>query len=129
MADTKTQTLTATITVHNDGTPSAHYPADEQARNGATDYSVSVTFHIDGVTSSETPTWIEDSITLYTDKINGGMSPCGSPMDGWVGGSLVKWINTLNKQEARAVLGSLSTGVGAETIEITSWDTDESEHA
>lgn len=122
MADTKTQTLTATITVHNDGTPSAHYPADELARNGAVDYSVSVTFAIDGC-ASQTPRAIEDEITLYRDPINGGMSPCGSPMDGWVGGSLVKWIHRLNGRDAKAVLGSLSTGVGVETLEITSYDT------
>lgn len=113
------QTLTTTITVHDDATPSAHYSADEQAENGAMDYSVSITFAIGGVTSSETPHAIEDSITLYTDPVNGGMSPCGSPMEGWVGGRLVRWVRTLDKISTKAVLDSLSTGPGVETIEIT----------
>lgn len=110
--------LTATITVHDDATPSVHYPEDEQTANGAMDYSVSVTFAIGGLTSSETPSAIEDSITLYRDDVNGGMGTCGTPMDGWCGNALVRWIRTLDRASTQAVLGSLANGVGVEIIEI-----------
>lgn len=36
----------ARVTVHDDATPSAHYPADEQERNGAVDISVTIEINV-----------------------------------------------------------------------------------
>lgn len=102
----------ATVTVHDDATPSAHYPADEQERNGAVD--MSVTIEIGGRT-------IEGEITLYRDDANGGeLGTCGTPMDGWCSDSIVAWLHTLSDHSRRAVCASLASGTGTEQVEVES---------
>lgn len=84
-----------------EGSPSEHYPADEREVNGATDYDVTLT-HGSVV--------VEGSITLYTDKINGGMSSGnGTPLDVWVSSSLCKWLRAQPDKVYRAVVGSLES--------------------
>lgn len=110
MKTTNTESTTATITVHDDAEPSRYYPPEEQAANGATDYSVTI--------EVAPATKIEGGITLYRDEANGGLSPCGSPIDGWVSGSIVAWLHTLDERSYARAVESLSGGVGTEEIEI-----------
>lgn len=106
-------TAFATIIVRDDATPSAHYPPDEQERNGATDYSVTIEMPCD----APGPRSIDSSITLYRDH-DGRMTPCGSPLDGWIGGDLVRWIRTRSSDERREILLSLCSGPGEYRVEI-----------
>lgn len=106
-------TAYATITVHDDATPSQHYTADELAGNGAMDYSITV--------SMGGGPAIECSITLYRDH-DGSMTPCGAPMDGWVGPSLIKWIRCRSEADAREILIALSSGPGVYRVEICDAD-------
>lgn len=80
------------------GTPSDHYPADEQAANGALDYDVTLTI---GDTATE------GGITLYPDE-NGKMSTCGTPLDGWCGSTILDAIKALPEQRRRAVIDALA---------------------
>jgi hypothetical protein len=109
-----TQANQPVTTVHiaiSTGTPSDHYPADEQARNGALDYDVTLTIG---------EAVIEGGITLYTDPVNGGMSSCGSPRDGWVSSPILVAIDKLGESAAREILGHLACGPASNdtTIEI-----------
>jgi len=90
------------------GTPSAFYPADEQAANGALDYELTLT--IDGVE-------IEGSVTLYRDEANGGMGTCGTPRDGWCSGDLIRAIASLGLplRDERALYDTIAVTAGAET--------------
>lgn len=103
----------AVVTVHDNPTPSMFYPVDEQSRNAAMDYHVTVDLPSDALG----PRSFDSSITLYRDHV-GRMSACGSPMDGWVGGDLVRWIRTRSDREAADILGALQCGPGESEIEI-----------
>ena len=81
------------------GTRSSYYPSDEQTANGAMDYDVTLTIG-DIVT--------EGGITLYRDRINGGMSTCGTPLDGWCGATILSAIDGLPESRRRAVIDALS---------------------
>lgn len=84
-----------------EGSPSECYPAEEREINGATDYDVTLTHG---------STVIEGSITLYTDKINGGMcSGNGTPLDVWVSSSLCEWLRAQPAKVYRAVVGCLES--------------------
>jgi len=96
------------------GTPSSYYPAEERERNGATDYDVTITIG---------ERVIEGSIILYRDKINGGMSSCGTPMEGWCSDTIVKLAYTLTDRSRRDLLGSLECrSAGEIEIELASGD-------
>jgi hypothetical protein len=108
---------TATITVHDDGTPSAYYPPSEQADNGAMDYSVTIV--VSGSTHAGVePATIEGSITLYRDVANSGMSPCGTPIDGWCSGEIVTWLRTLDARAYKTAVATLAAGVGSEDVSL-----------
>lgn len=81
------------------GTPSDYYSADEQQANGALDYDVTMTIG-DRV--------IEGGITLYRDRINGGMSPCGSPLDGWVSSEILRALEDVSDGLRRDTIRSLA---------------------
>ncbi len=84
----------------SDGSPSEHYTDEEQTRNGATDYDVTLT-----IGDRE----IEGGITLYRDDVNGGrMAPCGAPLDGWVSASLVAEIRKMDDGLAKRVIQALA---------------------
>ena len=81
------------------GTPSDYYPADEQAVNGALDYDVTMT-----IGDRE----IEGGITLYRDRVNGGMSPCGAPLDGWVSSEILRALEDVSDGLRRDTIRSLA---------------------
>ena len=99
-----------TITVHDDTTPSAHYPTEEQQENGAVDRSVTIA--IDGGPV------IEGAITLYRDDANGGLGTCGTPLDGWCSGNVVDWLRTLTDRSRREAVDSLTGAIGTETLMV-----------
>lgn len=82
------------------GSPSAHYPTDEQERLGALDYGVTLTIG---------ERQIEGGITLYVDKVNGGMGTCGTPLEVWCGGEILAAIGALSAESQRLVLDEIVT--------------------
>ena len=89
------------------GTPSDFYTADEQEKNGARDYDITLT--LDGAV-------IEGGVTLWRDA-NGVMATCGAPRDGWCSGDLIRAIASLGLSalDERAVYDEIAAGAGAET--------------
>jgi hypothetical protein len=79
------------------GTLSEHYTADEQELNHALDYSITLT--VDGRE-------IEVEVTLYPDP-KGGMSDCGTPLDGWCDATLVAFVRSLSPESRKALLGEI----------------------
>lgn len=102
-------TLKARIT-RSAGTPSEHYPADEQERNGALDYEVTIT--IGDAT-------LEGGVTLYRDDANNGvMSTCGTPLDGWCSTELVKFVHSIGRLARGDLLASLAAGPGVSEVAL-----------
>lgn len=94
------------------GTPSQHYPDDEQRANGALDYDVTLTIGDREVTGG---------VTLYPDPANGGMGSCGSPRDGWCSGALLAAIDDLDETAQRLILAEIEATAargGASEIEV-----------
>lgn len=76
-------------------------PSDCSEAEGAMDYDVTLTI---GRVEHE------GGITLYPDRINGGMGPCGAPLDGWVSGEILRALDEANLPNAlwRATVAALA---------------------
>jgi hypothetical protein len=61
---------------------------------------------------------IEGGITLWPDPVNGGVGPCGSPIDGWIDPGIVRWLRTLTDCSIEDVCGALQGGVGSATVRV-----------
>lgn len=85
------------------GTPSQHSDSP-----GALDYDVTLTIG---------DVEIEGEVTLYPDEANGGMGPCGSPLDGWVSSALLAALNKLPQSAREDVIAGLADPTDGE-IEI-----------
>lgn len=83
---------------------SAGTESDVSDAEGARDYDVTLTI------GERT---VEGGITLWPDKINGGMAPCDAPEDGWISTEIVRELHAMPDSLARKVrraLAALSEG-------------------
>jgi hypothetical protein len=104
---TETTTMTSqnesTEAVHlsiSAGAPSEHYTAEERTENCARDYDVTMTIGGERV--------VEGAITLFRDAINGGMSPCGAPISGWISREILVALEALPESVRRATIAALA---------------------
>ena len=75
------------------GSPSAHYPADERERNGATDYDVTILVG--------EAVLVSGGITLFRDGVD------GTPIDVWCSSSLVALAEGLSRAQPSDLCAAL----------------------
>lgn len=107
-------TVTARIRVAHDGLPSAYYDDAERHASGAADFAVEIIVAEGGVQVAV----ILSDVTLYADRINGGVGPCGTPLDVWCSGVLVAWLHNLDDASYRECVRALACPGEDTTIEI-----------
>lgn len=99
-------TKTVTIKVRNPRA-SAHYPAEERAKNGAVDCDVMII--IDDANGTHEYPCSDGEVTVYRDEANGGYGTAGTPRDVWASSKLLKVLDShFSERDVEDLLGKIA---------------------